>query len=226
MRRAAFAFVGVATLAVLIFIVFQSWSVMTRLNEMPLGDVSVAAPEQSSVPDPLPEVIAGGAESPSPVVTAPVPPAPDPPEEDKPLIAPPDATWVPPVEYAGMQPPGWRRDPHGAFWYYEAATMLEAAPGSPIVAAAPGVVAATMPAARGGWDVDVLHDNGYVTRYGNVFRLAVGPGEAVSAYSPLGVVGSSTGNDVAESGVQSVLPFTAWRAGEAVDAVALFGSVP
>lgn len=218
MRRAMFAFVGVAALAALIFIVFQSWTVLTRIGPPSTGELVVSSGDDELQNIASEHAVEPGIEAP---VAAASPARPAEPETDKPGTGGPE-TWASPVDYSELVPPGWRRSAEGGYWYYEYATVLRAEAGSTVVAAAPGVVAAAAPAAGGGWDIDILHDDEYVTRYGNVFQVTVAPGDAVSAYSPIGSVVAPSRRDATGNEALPAVSFVAWRGGQVVDAFALF----
>lgn len=123
-----------------------------------------------------------------------------------------------PVAVRGVVEPGWRRDEHTTYWYYETATWLHAPAGSPVVAAAPGVVTATVPAAGGGWNVRVEHDGGWDAVYGSVYELTVAPGNALSGHARLGTVMKGAAGESADIGTVS---FAAFRDDEALDVLAL-----
>ena len=91
---------------------------------------------------------------------------------------------------------GFRADPFTGQVAWHEGTDFPAAYGTPILAAAEGIVS------RAGWDedygyvVDITHKNGVMTRYGHAQALLVKPGEFVAqgqAIAKVGSTGRSTG---------------------------------
>ena len=86
---------------------------------------------------------------------------------------------------------GWRPDPfHGGPTMHEGMD-LTAAPGTPILAAAAGVVITSEYHSQYGNMVEIDHGNGLVTRYAHCSRRLVKVGDVVMKGAAIGEVGSS-----------------------------------
>lgn len=86
---------------------------------------------------------------------------------------------------------GFRRDPFTQRGAMHSGIDFKGARGSPIFAAAKGVV--TFAGRKGGYGktVEVRHENGMMTRYAHMSRLDVKPGKVVDAGDTLGGLGST-----------------------------------
>ncbi len=93
---------------------------------------------------------------------------------------------------------GYRRDPFHGHWQMHTGVDISAPYGAPIRATAPGLIITA------GWDygggygiqVEIDHQNGYVTKYAHLSRVAVQAGDSVQRGDVIGYVGS-TGYSVA-----------------------------
>jgi murein DD-endopeptidase MepM/ murein hydrolase activator NlpD len=86
---------------------------------------------------------------------------------------------------------GWRVHPLSGGWRAHSGVDLAAPYGSPIVATAGGVVGSAGWSGGYGLLVAVSHGDGVQTRYGHLSRLAVAPGQQVTAGQVIGYVGST-----------------------------------
>jgi murein DD-endopeptidase MepM/ murein hydrolase activator NlpD len=130
------------------------------------------------------------------------------------LAAAPALRW--PLEEAGVSSLyGMRRHPLDGDRRMHWGVDLASAPGRPVTAAAPGFVVRAGWTAGHGLLVEVRHPGGLTSRYAHLMRLLCGPGDAVEAGSPLGLVG--------RTGVATGphLHFEVWQGGRALDPLAL-----
>ena len=86
---------------------------------------------------------------------------------------------------------GKRRDPFTKGWAYHAGLDLGAAPGSAVLATAPGTVVEAGPNGPYGNMVEIDHGMGVITRYAHLKKVSVAPGEEVAFRQPLGVIGNT-----------------------------------
>jgi murein DD-endopeptidase MepM/ murein hydrolase activator NlpD len=124
----------------------------------------------------------------TPATAIPLAPAPDP--ADLPDAASgADAVWVRPVDGRVSSPFGLRTDPLNGRRAAHPGVDLAAPAGSPIAAAAGGVVVRA--GARGGYGlaVEVEHDDETTTLYGHASRLLVNVGDRVDPGQPIALVG-------------------------------------
>jgi murein DD-endopeptidase MepM/ murein hydrolase activator NlpD len=136
--------------------------------------------------------------------------------------------------YAGSQGSafGWRIDPFTGRSALHTGLDFQADPGTPILAAAGGVVVAAEPHAAYGNMVEVDHGNDLITRYAHASRLLVKKGDLVKRGQKIAEVGStgrSTGPHLHfEVMVQGVYqdPNKFLLAGQALPAVAAAAAAP
>jgi murein DD-endopeptidase MepM/ murein hydrolase activator NlpD len=86
---------------------------------------------------------------------------------------------------------GERRDPFTKGWAYHAGLDLGAAPGSAVLATAPGTVIEAGPNGPYGNMVEIDHGMGVITRYAHLKKVSVAPGDEVAFRQALGVIGST-----------------------------------
>lgn len=86
---------------------------------------------------------------------------------------------------------GYRIDPFNGKQAFHTGVDFIAPPGSPILAAAGGVVAAAERHTEYGNMVDINHDNGLTTRYGHMSRLLVKVGDVVLKGQKIGELGQT-----------------------------------
>jgi len=86
---------------------------------------------------------------------------------------------------------GYRIDPFNGKQAFHTGVDFIAPPGSPILAAAGGVVAAAERHTEYGNMVDINHDNGLTTRYGHMSRLLVKIGDVVLKGQKIGELGQT-----------------------------------
>lgn len=86
---------------------------------------------------------------------------------------------------------GWRIDPFTGRQALHTGLDFEATVGTPIVAAAGGVVVTAGPHPEYGNMVEIDHGNGLVTRYGHASRLLVKKGDLVKRGQQIALVGST-----------------------------------
>jgi len=86
---------------------------------------------------------------------------------------------------------GWRLDPFNGQNSYHEGIDFEAAPGTPILAAAAGVIITAEYHVQYGNIVEIDHGNGLVTRYAHCSRLLAKVGDVVMKGAAVGEVGSS-----------------------------------
>jgi murein DD-endopeptidase MepM/ murein hydrolase activator NlpD len=86
---------------------------------------------------------------------------------------------------------GYRLDPFNGRSAFHAGIDFIAPPGSPILAAAGGVVAAAETHSAYGLMVDIDHDNGLTTRYAHLSKMHVKAGDIVLKGQRIGDLGSS-----------------------------------
>ena len=86
---------------------------------------------------------------------------------------------------------GKRRDPFTKGWAYHAGLDLGAAPGSQILATAPGEVTQAGPTGDYGNMVEIDHGMGITTRYAHLKKVEVAVGDHVQFRQPVGVIGST-----------------------------------
>jgi murein DD-endopeptidase MepM/ murein hydrolase activator NlpD len=97
-----------------------------------------------------------------------------------------------PVAHAGIGSHfGWRVDPFTGRQALHTGLDFEAQPGTPILAAAGGVVVAAETHPQYGNMVEVDHGNQLVTRYGHASKLLVRKGDLVKRGQPLALVGTT-----------------------------------
>lgn len=107
--------------------------------------------------------------------------------------------WVRPVAAASIwtrisSQMGWRKDPFTGEWKYHAGTDFPADCGTPIWAMADGIVTRRKEGVGGyGNYIDILHDNGWTTRYAHMesWGMFVDSGDPVIAGQPIGEVGNA-----------------------------------
>ncbi|MBO9525856.1 MAG: M23 family metallopeptidase [Sphingobium yanoikuyae] len=121
----------------------------------------------------------------------------------------------------GLLPPlsssfGARVDPINHDTRFHRGIDIPAARGTPVVAAADGVVAFAGVRRGYGYMVEITHSDDRRTRYAHLSRLAALPGEAVDAATVIGFVGSS-GRSTGPH-----LHFEYWIEGRAVDPLSYF----
>ena len=88
-------------------------------------------------------------------------------------------------------PYGKRRDPFTNQWAFHAGLDFGAAPGSKVLATAPGHVIHAGPAGPYGNMVEIDHGMGIVTRYGHLKAISVAVGDDVRFRQPIGVIGNT-----------------------------------
>ena len=88
-------------------------------------------------------------------------------------------------------PYGKRRDPFTNQWAFHAGLDFGAAPGSKILATAPGHVIHAGPGGPYGNMVEIDHGMGIVTRYGHLKAISVAVGDDVRFRQPIGVIGNT-----------------------------------
>lgn len=132
----------------------------------------------------------------------------------------PSAVWVTPTQGRTTQPFGptrLRLEPartYGGVFYrnFHDGIDIGAPRGTPVVAAAPGLVTFAGRMGDGAWIVLIAHVDGFVTLYAHLDpRLVVAAGDYVAAGQPVGAVGStgvSTGPHV---------QFSVWQDGGLID---------
>jgi murein DD-endopeptidase MepM/ murein hydrolase activator NlpD len=86
---------------------------------------------------------------------------------------------------------GWRPDPFNGQTAFHEGLDFAAAAGSPIVAAAGGIVVASELRPQYGNMIEIDHGNGLVTRYGHASRRWVKVGDVVARGARIGDVGST-----------------------------------
>ncbi len=86
---------------------------------------------------------------------------------------------------------GWRLDPFNGHSSFHEGMDFMAVPGTPIVAAAAGVVVASEHHPQYGKMVEIDHGNGLTTRYAHCSRLLAKVGDVVMRGAAIGEVGSS-----------------------------------
>ncbi len=86
---------------------------------------------------------------------------------------------------------GYRHDPFNGTSAFHAGIDFPAPLGTPIYAAAKGVVTYAGPSRGYGNLVEITHGNGLVTRYGHLSRFTVHKGQAVAAGAPIAAMGST-----------------------------------
>jgi murein DD-endopeptidase MepM/ murein hydrolase activator NlpD len=86
---------------------------------------------------------------------------------------------------------GYRIDPFNGHQAFHAGVDFIAAPGSPVLAAAGGVVATAERHSDYGNMVDIDHDNGLTTRYAHLSRMNVKAGDVVLKGQRLGELGQT-----------------------------------
>lgn len=86
---------------------------------------------------------------------------------------------------------GKRRDPFTKGWAYHAGLDFGAAPGSAVLATAPGTVVAAGPNGPYGNMVEIDHGMGVITRYAHLKKVSVAPGDEVAFRQALGVIGNT-----------------------------------
>lgn len=106
---------------------------------------------------------------------------------------------------------GWRRDPFTGERDYHKGVDIVAAPGTPVLAAADGLVTTAARMSGYGKLVHLNHAFGLATRYGHLSEIRVRPGQRVRKGDVVGLVGS-TGRS---SGPH--LHYEVLRSGRAVD---------
>lgn len=121
----------------------------------------------------------------------------------------------------GLLPPlsssfGARVDPINHDMRFHSGIDIPAARGTPVVAAADGVVVFAGERRGYGYMVEIAHPDHRRTRYAHLSRLAALPGEAVDAAAVIGFVGSS-GRSTGPH-----LHFEYWIDGRAVDPLSYF----
>lgn len=111
---------------------------------------------------------------------------------------------------------GLRPDPFTGEIKFHHGMDIAAGEGTPVYPAAPGKV--IFSGARGGYGnvIEVMHENGYVTRYGHNSKNIVKQGDTVNTSEPIGYVGS-TGRSTGAH-----LHFEVLKDGSAVDPGRLF----
>jgi len=93
---------------------------------------------------------------------------------------------------------------------------IEAAPGTEVRAAWPGVVDKVGPDPQLGWVVEIRHGGDYLTQYGNLEEPALAVGDAVNQGDVVGSVGASAKLDAATG---YFLHFAVYRGAEPLDPV-------
>jgi murein DD-endopeptidase MepM/ murein hydrolase activator NlpD len=86
---------------------------------------------------------------------------------------------------------GFRADPFNGRNAFHAGVDFIAPSGSPILAAAGGVVAAAQTHSDYGQMIDIDHDNGYTTRYAHLSKIKVKAGDIVLKGQQVGELGST-----------------------------------
>ena len=128
--------------------------------------------------------------------------------------------WPLPQEYPLTSPFGWRTDPLTGEASYHGGTDIAAPGGTPILAAADGIVtAANSTDSWGGsygYHIKIDHGNGLETLYAHCSAICVTPGQQVQQGEVIGFVGS-TGNSTGNH-----LHFEVWVSGERTDAMSFF----
>ncbi len=99
-------------------------------------------------------------------------------------------------------------------WRWHAGLDVEAAPGTPVAAAAGGRVVVARQTREWGWEVVVDHGGGLSTRYANCRAVAVAAGDAVRAGQKLAEVGDP---GLAEAADKPHLHFEVLANGRPVD---------
>lgn len=106
---------------------------------------------------------------------------------------------------------GWRQDPIDGSREFHKGVDIVAPPGTPVRAAADGLVTSAGRMAGYGSMVQLSHGFGMSTRYGHLSRVLVGPGQRVKRGDVIGLVGS-TGRSTGPH-----LHYEVFRAGVQVD---------
>lgn len=106
---------------------------------------------------------------------------------------------------------GWRRDPIDGSREFHKGVDIVAPIGTPVRAAADGLVTAAGRMAGYGSMIHLAHGYGMATRYGHLSRVAVAPGQRVKRGDVIGFVGS-TGRSTGPH-----LHYEVFRAGNQVD---------
>lgn len=231
-RRSKLLWCGV--FAVFLFTVYQSWTVFSRIgrtrfeqslvsdlvvNEAGHATKSTSVVVAEELGEPVPGTRAGHPRI-SVDEEAPLLPQPEQPVRTKPTLG--LTQIIVPAAVKEVVEPSWRRDDNTSYWYYDSATKFHVPGGSPVVAAAPGVVTATTPATGGGWDVTIRHVGEWEAIYGNVFQLAVAPDSAVSGHTVIGTAQRVNRIDPASDVAEVAL--TVYHNGELVPVLPLLNS--
>lgn len=106
---------------------------------------------------------------------------------------------------------GYRIDPFTGRHAFHSGQDIAAAEGTPVIAAAAGVVTTAERRGPYGNRVDIQHPNGTHTRYGHLSRIDVVPGQSVAEGDIIGGVGS-TGRST-----RPELHFEVWAMDIAID---------
>lgn len=94
-------------------------------------------------------------------------------------------------KFVQMSPFGKRRDPFNGKWAMHYGVDLSAAPKSPILSAAPGVVVFAGTNGSYGRMVEIDHGMGIRTRYGHMSSISVRKGQTIGYRQEIGIIGSS-----------------------------------
>ena len=86
---------------------------------------------------------------------------------------------------------GQRRDPFTKGWAYHAGLDFGAAPGSAVLATAPGTVIHAGPGGPYGNMVEIDHGMGVVTRYAHLKKVSVAPGDPIEFRQTVGIIGNT-----------------------------------
>lgn len=94
-------------------------------------------------------------------------------------------------KFVQMSAFGKRRDPFNGKWAMHYGVDLSAAPKSPILSAAPGVVVFAGTNGSYGRMVEIDHGMGIRTRYGHMSSISVRKGQTIGYRQEIGIIGSS-----------------------------------
>ncbi len=86
---------------------------------------------------------------------------------------------------------GKRRDPFTKGWAYHAGLDFSAAPGSAVLATAPGRVTQAGPNGPYGNMVEIDHGMGVVTRYAHLKKVSVAAGDEIEFRQAVGIIGTT-----------------------------------